>query len=82
MTPQSARAAACATNVHVAPKHQRIADLVKCGTHRLNVRRVDMVLPERHRCSLSGRGGRYESVISMGAIKISKWGSGGNASGR
>jgi hypothetical protein len=34
--------------INIAFERERVADLVKCGAHRLNVRGIDMVLGEWH----------------------------------
>jgi hypothetical protein len=41
--------------VNVTLEQERVAGLLKRRAHSLNVRRVDLVFRERHRCSLSGR---------------------------
>jgi hypothetical protein len=46
--------------INITLEQERVADLMKCGTHRLDVRRVDVVFAKGHRCSLSSRHGQLD----------------------
>jgi hypothetical protein len=55
--------------INIAFEQERIADLVKCGAHRLNVRGVDMVLGEWHR-DVSPAPRKWKLAISSGPLSI------------
>jgi hypothetical protein len=55
--------------INIAFERERVADLVKCGAHRLNVRGIDMVLGEWHR-DVSPAHGTWKFAIFSGQLSI------------
>jgi hypothetical protein len=51
--------------INIPFERERVADLVKCGAHRLNVRGIDMVLGEWHR-DVSPAPGTWKFAIFSG----------------
>jgi hypothetical protein len=55
--------------INIPFERERVADLVKCGAHRLNVRGIEMVLGERHR-GISPAPGTWKFAIFSSQLSI------------